>query len=92
MWMDGDIMKLRVTFHKFSKAPKKFSYTGDKRWSCSFVIEQEGQTYFSVYSVQTKCGMPTATLSKCSLYSSQRVKLLECETGHSFPAKIKNAW
>jgi hypothetical protein len=28
--MDGDIMKLRVTFHKFSKAPKKFSYTGQE--------------------------------------------------------------
>jgi hypothetical protein len=64
--MDRDTMKLRVTFHKFSKAPKKFSYTGDKRWSCNFMIGQEGRTFFSVYSVQTKSGTPIATLSKGS--------------------------
>jgi len=27
MQMDGYTMKLKVTFHKFSKVPRKFSYT-----------------------------------------------------------------
>jgi hypothetical protein len=66
MQMDENTIKLRVTFHKFSKVPKKFSYTWNKRWSCSFVIGWEGQTFFFVYSVHTKSGTPTATLSKGS--------------------------